>query len=259
MLGWNSMWFFHMSIFPMDKLIKSISTSLPKQLHHEWDKRTQQTCWQAFSQWLWSTQKSCSRGSRQPFSLRHPSTRPGTTNTNQHAQERETMKSNMYECQNILNNKIYIICTLYQKTKNNQNCWGELLTFNKLNCLNKTKLEKKRLNLRGKHDHTDRGWCMCVCKCAHVTAQCVMREWGGVLSCKVFPPAQSHTHRHKHTLMASCSPANRQADQSGALLLQGWEKKGKKQPLFSITWEFFYGSIWILLQLKLWKNVNYFY
>lgn len=39
-------------------------------------KRIQQTCWQALSQWLWSTQKSCYKGSSQPFSLRHPTDSP---------------------------------------------------------------------------------------------------------------------------------------------------------------------------------------
>lgn len=40
--------------------------------------------------------------------------------------KRETVKSNMYECQNILNNKIYIICTLYQKNNNNTKVVREL-------------------------------------------------------------------------------------------------------------------------------------
>lgn len=96
---------------PIGWTYKPVFTSPLKSFHHQREKGTNERADKP------SLSRSGGAASRLVSDiLRLSPARP--TQINMH--ERETTKSNMYECQNILNNKIYRICTLYQKKKTKQ-------------------------------------------------------------------------------------------------------------------------------------------
>lgn len=89
---WNLMRLSHISSLLHSALNISIRLPSPT-ISPSVKKHIQQTCWQAFSQWLWATQRAAgcwgsSAAASQPLSLGRPQTHPGPTNTNPHAQEK---------------------------------------------------------------------------------------------------------------------------------------------------------------------------
>ncbi len=231
-----------------------------------------QTHWRAFSQCDW-TVKSCHRGAASVWSLTScPVLKPGPMNTDQHAHDPDATMKWKSECQNILNNKIYIIYTLSLKNKN-KSWWCKWDTIirtpnnsQELNAVwgNSTKqmeMNVEEANIHSKENtHLYIHTCVCVCVCVMCVYGCgsvllcksteycwEQSMMGECPNCEVVLPCRSqisvsvncllfsNTHRHTHWLLASCvlPPAARRHCWTIRDLLQGQRRTWVWRPTYT--------------------------